>query len=154
MRKFSISFLHRLTGNHWKKKREYRYVGNPVYCLLVNRARKKIYISFSPLYSIYKRVINDTHTDVIYLWVYPVLVLCMYVFPSVCPEPPGHSFWAKDLKFGTQHSWCLRKKWNFYFFEFLRAFLPPFTPKKSWKMAKKALKTTKRGILSSAQFSR
>ena len=30
----------------------------------------------------------------------------------------------------------------------------PFYPKKRWKMAKKASKTTKRGILSRAQFSR
>ena len=48
------------------------------------------------------------------------------------------------------------KNKNFIFsnFEFLRAFLSPFTPKKHWKMTKKAHKTTKRGIFSRAQFSR
>ena len=55
---------------------------------------------------------------------------CLYVCPSVCmyvcPEAPGHSFWAKDLKFGTQHPWSLRKKLNFYFFEF-RIFKGLFT---------------------------
>ena len=82
--------------------------------------------------------------------------VCMYVCPYVCPEAPGHSFWAKDLKFGTQHPSSLRKKWLFYFFEFriFKGLFTPFYPQKRWKMAKKALKTTKRGILSSAQFSR
>ena len=40
MRKFSISFLHRLTGNHWKKKREYRYVWQT--CLLFNSDRGEL----------------------------------------------------------------------------------------------------------------
>ena len=78
--------------------------------------------------------------------------VCMY---GVCPERSGHSFWATDLKFGTQHPCRLRKKWVFYFFEFriFKGLLTPFYPKKRWKMAKKARKTTKRGILSSVQFS-
>ena len=40
MRKFSISFLHRSTGNHWKKKREYRYIWQT--CLLFTSDRGEL----------------------------------------------------------------------------------------------------------------
>ena len=41
MRKFSISFLHRLTGNHWNKKTgKYRYVWQT--CLLFTSDRGEL----------------------------------------------------------------------------------------------------------------
>ena len=73
----------------------------------------------------------------------PVWVLCMYVCMSVCiyvcPEAPSHSFLARNLKLGTRHPCRLWKNYVFVFsnFNFLRAFLPPFTPKNVEKWPKK-----------------
>ena len=50
----------------------------------------------------------------------------------VCPEATGHSFWARDLKFGTHHPCKLRKNEIFV----ISNFEGPFYPRKRLKMAK------------------
>ena len=57
----------------------------------------------------------------------------------VCPEATGHSFWAKDMKFGTHHPLKTKEKINFFCeFQIFKGHFSTFYPKKRWKVTKKA----------------
>ena len=76
--------------------------------------------------------------------------VCMYVCMSVCLEAPGHSFWAWDLKFGTQH---LSRFRNFFEFQTFKGLLIPCYKKNTLKNGRQTRKENNK-TLSGAQFSR